>query len=64
MASYDLTLDWQPAGNRLTGTAVITAKATQNLSRFDLDLRGFTISAAARGRRAWRRSHATASRSS
>ena len=44
VSSYDLTLDWQPAGNQLTGTAVINAKATQNLSRFDLDLRGFTIS--------------------
>jgi aminopeptidase N len=44
VSSYDLRLDWQPAGNQLTGTAVINAKATQNLSRFDLDLRGFTIS--------------------
>jgi aminopeptidase N len=44
VSSYDLTLDWQPAGNQLTGTAVIKATATQNLSRFDLDLRGFTIS--------------------
>jgi aminopeptidase N len=44
VSSYDLTLDWQPAGNQLTGTAVINAEATQNLSRFDLDLRGFTIS--------------------
>ena len=44
VSSYDLTLDWQPSGNQLTGTAVIRAKATQNLSRFDLDLRGFTIS--------------------
>src|SRR6186997_878442 len=44
VSSYDLTLDWQPTGNQLTGTAVIKAKATQNLSRFDLDLRGFSIS--------------------
>jgi aminopeptidase N len=44
VSSYDLTLDWQPSGNQLTGTAVIKAKATQNLSRFDLDLRGFSIS--------------------
>jgi aminopeptidase N len=44
VSSYDLTLDWQPSGNQLTGTAVIKATATQNLSRFDLDLRGFTIS--------------------
>jgi aminopeptidase N len=44
VSSYDLTLDWTPAGNQLTGTAVIKAQATQNLSRFDLDLRGFAIS--------------------
>jgi aminopeptidase N len=44
VASYDLTLDWEPAGNRLEGTAVLTATATQNLSSFNLDLRGFTIS--------------------
>jgi aminopeptidase N len=44
VSSYDLTLDWQPSGNQLTGTAVIKARATQNLSRFDLDLRGFSIS--------------------
>jgi len=44
VSSYDLTFDWQPAGNQLTGTAVIAARATQNLSRFDLDLRGLTIS--------------------
>jgi aminopeptidase N len=40
---YDLTLDYEPATNQLTGTAVITATATQNLSTFDLDLRGFMI---------------------
>ena len=44
VASYDLTLEWEPEGNRLEGTAVLTATATQNLSRFNLDLRGFTIS--------------------
>jgi hypothetical protein len=40
---YSLTLDYTPAGNELTGNVVITARATQNLSRFDLDLRGFSI---------------------
>jgi aminopeptidase N len=39
VANYSLTLDYTPAGNRLAGTAVITARATQNLSRFDLDFR-------------------------
>src|SRR3954453_12260156 len=37
---YGLTLDYDPPANRLTGTAAITAKATQALSRFDLDFRG------------------------
>src|SRR6266540_4899417 len=30
---------YTPAGNQLRGTAVITARATQSLSRFDLDFR-------------------------
>jgi aminopeptidase N len=37
---YALTLDYVPTANHLDGTAVITAKATQALSRFDLDFRG------------------------
>jgi aminopeptidase N len=44
VAHYGLTLSYDPATNGLAGTAVITATATQNLSRFDLDLRGFSIS--------------------
>jgi aminopeptidase N len=44
VAHYALTLDYVRAGNTLSGTAVITAKATQDLNRFDLDLRGFTVS--------------------
>ncbi|MFL5946194.1 MAG: M1 family metallopeptidase [Gaiellaceae bacterium] len=39
VTSYSLTLDYTPSANRLVGTAVITARATQNLSRFDLDFR-------------------------
>jgi aminopeptidase N len=39
VANYSLTLDYTPAGNQLRGTAVITARATQNLTRFDLDFR-------------------------
>src|SRR4051794_33784767 len=41
---YDLTLDYDRDGNRLAGTAVINATATEALSRFDLDLRGFGVS--------------------
>ncbi|MFJ7149430.1 M1 family metallopeptidase [Streptomyces sp. NPDC100445] len=40
---YALTLDYTPAGRRLTGTAVITARATQDLSAFDLDLAGLRV---------------------
>jgi aminopeptidase N len=42
--NYALTLAYEPASNRLSGTATITATATQSLSSFDLDLRGFTVS--------------------
>src|SRR6185503_5031116 len=44
VANYALTLDYDPPSNVLVATAVITATASQSLSRFDLDLRGFTIS--------------------
>ncbi|MFI1074146.1 M1 family metallopeptidase [Streptomyces puniciscabiei] len=40
---YDLTLDYTPATRRLTGTAVITARATKDLSAFDLDLAGLHV---------------------
>ncbi len=41
---YELVLGYDPATDVLDGLAVIKAKATQSLSSFDLDLRGFTIS--------------------
>jgi aminopeptidase N len=44
VTNYALRLRYDPATNRLDGTATIRATATQNLSRFDLDLRGFDIS--------------------
>jgi aminopeptidase N len=44
VSNYSLKLDYDPATHVLAGSAVVTAKATQNLSRFDLDLRGFTVS--------------------
>jgi aminopeptidase N len=43
VSNYNLTLRYQPSSNTLDGSAVISASATQNLLRFDLDLRGFTI---------------------
>jgi aminopeptidase N len=39
VSNYALTLDYTPVGNQLRGAAVITARATQNLSRFNLDFR-------------------------
>jgi aminopeptidase N len=44
VSHYGLNLSYEPATNQLTGTATITATATQDLSRFDLDLRGYSIS--------------------
>src|SRR4029453_14987738 len=44
VTNYALRLGYDPATNHLDGTATIPATATQNLSRFDLDLRGFRIS--------------------
>jgi aminopeptidase N len=40
---YDLTFSYDPATDRLEGPAVITAKATQDLSRFDLDLQQLDV---------------------
>src|SRR3954471_22081538 len=37
-AHYDLALGYEPGSNQLSGVATITARATQELSRFDLDL--------------------------
>jgi aminopeptidase N len=40
---YDLTFSYDPATDRLEGLAVITARATQDLSRFDLDLQQLDV---------------------
>ncbi|TDC86218.1 M1 family peptidase [Micromonospora sp. KC606] len=40
---YDLELDYKIASNRLVGRAVLTALATQGLSRFTLDLGRFRV---------------------
>ncbi|MGW1435511.1 M1 family metallopeptidase [Streptomyces griseus] len=44
---YGLELDVDPAGDRLRGTATITARATQDLSAFHLDLAGLDVESAA-----------------
>ncbi|GAA4913370.1 M1 family metallopeptidase [Streptomyces coeruleoprunus] len=43
---YALTLAYDPATGRLDGTAEITARATQDLSAFNLDLAGLTVHSA------------------
>ncbi|MFB7517646.1 M1 family metallopeptidase [Streptomyces sp. NPDC056144] len=43
---YDLTLAYDPASGRLDGSAAITARATQDLSAFNLDLAGLTVTGA------------------
>jgi len=40
-----ISLDIDVAGQQITGTTTISATATQDLSRFDLDLLGLTVSA-------------------
>lgn len=40
---YGLDLSYDPGSGRLAGTAVVTATATQDLSRFNLDLAGLTV---------------------
>ncbi|RMI44564.1 M1 family peptidase [Actinomadura harenae] len=41
---YDIDLAYKPKGRRIAATTTVTATATQNLSRFDLDFVGNTIS--------------------
>ncbi|MCC3778258.1 M1 family metallopeptidase [Streptomyces sp. UNOB3_S3] len=43
---YGLTLDYDPGTRRLAATAVISARATQDLGSFNLDLKGLTVRAA------------------
>ncbi|MFI7387115.1 M1 family metallopeptidase [Streptomyces sp. NPDC049813] len=40
---YDLDLAYDPATDRLDGHTTLTARATQNLSSFDLDLQELTV---------------------
>ncbi|MFF7280844.1 M1 family metallopeptidase [Streptomyces griseorubiginosus] len=42
---YGLTLGYDPASRHLDGRAVLTARATQRLTRFDLDFKGLTVTA-------------------
>jgi len=44
VTDYDLTIDYVPTTRALDATAVITARATETLSGFSLDLRGLTVS--------------------
>ena len=43
VAHYDLALTYNPATDRLTGVATITAEATQNLSAFNFDFIGMRL---------------------
>src|SRR3954470_7104869 len=42
VAGYDLKLRYDPKSGRLSGTATVTATATQDLSRFDFDFANLT----------------------
>jgi aminopeptidase N len=41
---YTIDLNWDAATNRIDATVMMQAQATQELSQFDLDFEGFTIS--------------------
>ena len=41
--NYAVKLDYQPQNEQLAGDVTITARATQDLSSFNLDLRGFNV---------------------
>ena len=56
---YALDLEYDRASNQLDGRAIIFARAGQNLSSFNLDLRGYEISTS-RSTAATRSSRATA----
>jgi aminopeptidase N len=43
--SYDVKLDYQPQNEQLAGDVTIAARATQDLSSFNLDFRGFNVAA-------------------
>ncbi|GHJ46072.1 peptidase [Catellatospora sp. TT07R-123] len=43
VASYDLKVKYDPATDRLTGVATVTATATAVLTRYHLDLHGLTV---------------------
>ncbi|MFC4333286.1 M1 family metallopeptidase [Streptomyces andamanensis] len=43
VSHYDLTLRYDPAARHLDATAVLTARATARLTRFDLDLKGLKV---------------------
>ncbi|MFJ1810133.1 MULTISPECIES: M1 family metallopeptidase [unclassified Streptomyces] len=45
VSHYGLTLAYTPEGNRLSGTAAVTARATEDLAAFDLDLAGMEVEA-------------------
>ena len=49
VAHYDLAFSYDPPSDTLDGVATITAVATQDLSAFDLDLHGLTVSAVSVG---------------
>jgi aminopeptidase N len=44
VSHYSLKLDYEPQNEQLAGDAAISARATQDLSRFNLDLVGFKVS--------------------
>jgi aminopeptidase N len=51
---YDVIVTYRPSPASIVATTIVTARATSRLSRFDLDLRGFTVDSVAVGGRSAR----------
>ena len=51
VATYDISLEWQPRPDVIVATETITASATQALSAFNLDLHGLTVTSVTVNRR-------------
>lgn len=45
VTDYHVTITYEPGSKKLDGDTLVTAKATADLNRFNLDLKGFEVSA-------------------
>ncbi len=43
VATYDVSIVWEPIADRITGSETVVAMSTQSLSAFNIDLHGLTV---------------------